>query len=421
MIQLLWLTLIAANTAMAGVWWWISPGGSVLNQVGPPVVMVVLLVGLLARGKASNAILPPILFGIFGFWIGFGISARIVFFESWRSLWNLPFLGGLVLGALAIRQFGLRRKPVWLIPLLVVVTGLCGWAMPGQIRSPESSTQPVGAEFTAPTGGTTDHKLIKLTKDAQLRPGDGRLVVQRDHVVLNVQPMLTFVDRSPDRASIGLAPAGMSFPTTRTLTTKTHEAARWLLAYKDEDQSQLEVTIRDGAVHLDSLTRLRQPVYSHSNSFAELTVMGHKKLTVSFSPAPTKRIEVPIATGPAHFAFLDESGTFHVMQGARPPFTELASGPMARKDPLVLTLYDADKPVFAVTFEDWAQQASTQRSPTAGNGVPQNLIELQRGGEPEGSPVVISLSLAATTIGRGTETVGHAAGVYRDRITVTLP
>jgi hypothetical protein len=155
-----------------------------------------------------------------------------------------------------------------------------------------------------------------------------------------------------------------------------------------------------------------------------VTVQGHRKLTVSFSPAPEPRLEAPPPTAAARFAYLDEGGTFHVMQastGRRGPFVGLAAGRMARSDRLVLTLYDMDRPVFAITFEDWARQASTQPSPTAGFGVTVNSIQLERGGDGDDAPVAITLSLAATTIGRGTQTVGHAAGVYRDRVTVALP
>ena len=53
--------------------------------------------------------------------------------------------------------------------------------------------------------------------------------------------------------------------------------------------------------------------------------------------------------------------------------------------------------------------------------MPVNAIELVRGGDADTAPVLISFSLAATNIGRGTASVGHAAGVYRNRITVKLP
>jgi hypothetical protein len=263
-----------------------------------------------------------------------------------------------------------------------------------------------------------------LTKDAQIRRGEARVVIRRDKLVLNVQPLLSFSDRSPDRCWVALAPVGTSKPTTRTFAGKARDGARWSLFYKDEDASELDVAMRDGAVQLDARSRLAQAVFAHTNSFTELTLQGQQKLTVSFSPAPQQRIELAPATAAARFAYVDASETFHVMQAStrqRGPFTEIASGPLRRGAPLVLTIYDGDKPAFTVTLEDWAAQASTQLSPTAGSGIPVNAIELLRGGDADSAPGLISFSLAATNIGRGTQSVGHAAGVYRNRVTIALP
>jgi hypothetical protein len=214
----------------------------------------------------------------------------------------------------------------------------------------------------------------------------------------------------------------MSPPTTRSLVSKLHDAARFSLVYKDEDASVLDVTAtRDGVVQLDARSRLGRPVFSHGNSFAELALQGHKKLTVAFSPAPQQRIELAAATAEARFAYVDAAETFHVVQASQRrlgPFTELATGRLRRADPLVLTIYDGDQIAFVVTLQDWAAQAATQLSPTAGYGLPVNAIELARGGADDASAALISVSLAATSIGRGTASVGHTAGVYRDRITI---
>lgn len=428
MIQLLWLTLLAAHTGVAAVWWWVMPGGFPststefwLNQVASPMVVGVMLVALLARGRIGETLLPPILAAIPVFWMAFGISSRIVFFESFRSLWNLPVFLGAGVAGLWVRQFRFRTSPRWLVPALALPMALAGWALPGALQAPEPATRPLGGTVPEAPAGPGDHKLVKLTRDAQLRPGDSRVVIRHDKLVLNVQPLLTFANRSPDRFFTGLAPEGKSPATTRTLAAKVHDGARWTLHYRDEDASVLEVTPQGGAIHLDARSRLARPIYSHGNSFTELTLQGHQKLSVAFSPAPGKRVEIPAPGEPARFAYLDEGGTFHVMQASaqqRGPFQELAAGPLKRGEPLVLTLFDGDQPAFTVTLDDWAAQAATQLSPAAGWGVAANVIELLRGGEPDSAPVLISLSLAATSVGRGTQSVGHAAGVYRNRVTV---
>jgi hypothetical protein len=211
--------------------------------------------------------------------------------------------------------------------------------------------------------------------------------------------------------------------TKRAIVGKVASGAGVRLSYKDEDASLLDVTTDKSALHLDARSRLPKPIYSHANTFAELTVQGHKKLSLAFSSLAGKRIDVASATAPARFAWLDAAGVLHVTQAdnrARGPYTELAAGNLG-KAPLQITIFDGDKAMFTVTLDDFAAQASTAASPTAGAGITVNAIEFARGGDPETAPVLITLSLAATTIGRGTASVGHAAGVYRDRVTVTLP
>lgn len=433
MIQLVWLTLLAVHTGAAAVWWWLMPGGYPsssteywVNEVAPLCAVALLLTALFARGRFNHVILPAALATIPAFWMAFGISSRLTFDESFRSLWNLPFIGGAIVGGIWVQQFRLRLVAKWLVPLLVVPAAIAGWSFPGTQRAPEPSTTPTGAAFAKPPpGAQLDRKVIRLAKDCQVRPDDGRVVVKRDALILNVQPMLSFANRSIDRSWTALAPEGTSKPTSRIYSAKVHEGARWTLWYKDEAESALDVSAaRDGAIELDARSRLDKAIFAHVDSYAELTVSGHKKLTVAFSPAPDKRIEAAPATGAMRFAYLDANDGFHVVEAKerqRGPFTELAAGRLRRGDPLVLTIYDGDKAAYSISFADWAAQASTALSPTAGWGVPVNAVELQRGGEAETSPVLITLTLADTSIGRGTRSVGHAPGVYRDRITIRLP
>ena len=431
MIRFVWLMLLAVHTGAAGVWWWLMPGGFPssstefwVNQVAPPLVIAMLLLALFARGRFSEAILPPILAMIPVFWMAFGISSRITFPESFASLWNLGFIGGAVLAGLWVRQFRFQVRPLWLTPALAVVAACAGWAAPGTQQAPEPATAPAGAALDAAPARAGDHRMVRLTHDAQLHPIDGRVVVRRDKLVLNVEPMLSFADRSPDRCWTALAPPEEDTATTRKLLSQVRDGTGWKLFYKDEDASELEVTTHGGAIELDARSRLAHPIFSHANSFAELTIQGQHELSVSFSPLPERRIEIPAATAPARFAYVDAQGTFHVVQASQRqvgPFTEIAAAPMGRRDPLVLTIYDGGKAAFSVTLQDWAAQASTQLSPTAGWGVPVNAIELVSGTQAGISRALVSVSLAATSIGRGTQTVGHAPGVYRDRITVSLP
>jgi hypothetical protein len=70
------------------------------------------------------------------------------------------------------------------------------------------------------------------------------------------------------------------------------------------------------------------------------------------------------------------------------------------------------------TLLDWSAQASAQLCPTAGWGVPENAIEFSLNGDELTSPASLFVTLAAASVGRGWDCVGHAAGTYRNRIEI---
>ena len=106
--------------------------------------------------------------------------------------------------------------------------------------------------------------------------------------------------------------------------------------------------------------------------------------------------------------------------GEKGPFTELAHGRLAPGAPLGLTLFDDDQPIARFDFADFAAQASTEPSPTAGWGVPQNAIEFSLSRDRPDAPAAIYMTLAGTSVGRGWDSVGHAAGLYRNRIDIAI-
>jgi hypothetical protein len=159
-----------------------------------------------------------------------------------------------------------------------------------------------------------------------------------------------------------------------------------------------------------------------SSRYADVTLRGHTKVHVSFSAIAGKWFDLPPPGQPARFAYLDDAARFHVVEAKKQrigPFTELAVGALKRGEPLVVTFADGDDPLFRVELTDWSAQASTQLSPTAGWGVPVNSIELTRVGDTDNAPVAVTFTLASSNMGRGSQSVGLAPGVYRDRITVT--
>lgn len=123
-------------------------------------------------------------------------------------------------------------------------------------------------------------------------------------------------------------------------------------------------------------------------------------------------------------AFIDADRIFHVVEaqsGEKGPFHELARGVLPPGMPLHITFYDGEKAECSIVLDDWGDQSDTSLSPTAGWGLPTNAIEFNLLGDLPESSAGIWLTLAATSIGRGWDSVGHSAGTYRNRMRIERP
>ncbi len=245
-------------------------------------------------------------------------------------------------------------------------------------------------------------------------------------IKIELQPLLTFESISPDRNWSILSPPELRERRPRRCTSGRRFDTGVALEYQ-EHQARMSVKVdpAESTTHVEAWSQLDAPCYSHLNTFNELNITGHRRLFVSFSPCPELRIEALPADypsgRPAQVGYLDADGMFRVVRaksGEKGPFTELGCGPLARIDPLTITLFDEDQPVCRMTFLTWAGQVSTELSPTAGWGLPQNSIEFIRQGEKPSSPVGIWMTLAATSVGRGWDTVGHRAGVFGNKVII---
>src|SRR5262245_61773172 len=138
-MQSLWLMVLASHIAAAAVWWWVMPGAPAAL-----LLAVVLAATLVVRGRLSEVLLPPTRAAGQVFWLAFAISSRIIFFDSFQSLWLLPFVGGVVLAVLWGTRFRFRVRPLWPVPLLAALAALFGWVLPGTQRAPDPATAPAG-------------------------------------------------------------------------------------------------------------------------------------------------------------------------------------------------------------------------------------------------------------------------------------
>lgn len=268
------------------------------------------------------------------------------------------------------------------LPLLgALLGGVFGWAQ----RAPGASTHP--APLPATPLATTP------SPDVQLTSGPMHLAMA---------PELDFISVSPDRFWTVFHPWSPEQPPCAT-----------------------ETRPRPDGVDVETVCELAEPVYSHLNGWAGLQIAGHQSLSVGFEALPGVRQPVRPLEGehgsPYAFAFVRDDA-LHLAQARRRekgPFELLASGPLPPDGTVAIVLYDADAPRFRLELLDFARQASTEPSPSAGWGVPQNSIEFRTLGVRPEDPAAIWISLAATSVGRGFDSVGYAAGRYRNRIRVT--
>jgi hypothetical protein len=259
----------------------------------------------------------------------------------------------------------------------------------------------------------------------RLDPTDPVVTLTSGRVTLAVQPVLTFVSRSPDRCWTLFASKSERDGPPRRLISLDRDGPSLRLVHRNDLISVTSVALKEQVLEVDSSTHLPNAVYSHLNTFTELTISGHRKLDVEFSPCPGNPIEFrPFQIRgelPGRAACLDRDGTFKVVQARKAekgPFTTLAAGRLARGQPLTMTFRDQGRPLFAITLDDWPAQVGVQTSPTAGYGLPVNAIEFSLDGDSDRSPAGVWITLAATSVGRGWDSVGHAPGTYRNRLRV---
>jgi hypothetical protein len=309
---------------------------------------------------------------------------------------------------------------------------VCGAIMPRLERSPFAATHPLNtasAAVIAAVRGEVVQGNVPLGPGVRIAASDGSLSLQNGRTVIWLQPLLSFESRSPDGCWTIFSPRDYrrSPPRTR-LGAARDEDGGIQLQYADVGRSTLTAHTLDGmagSTQIEASTQLPTTVFSHLNSFTQIELAGHHRLSLAFSPCREQRVDVCAADfpvgRPARCAYLDAGGVFHVVEahsGEKGPFHELARGPLARVDALAIGVFDDNDLVCTITMDDWASQADTTLSPTAGWGLPTNAIEFHLEGDSPTSPAELFVTLAATSVGRGWDTVAHAPGTYRNRMRV---
>lgn len=423
-----------AHLFVAVGYWWVSPKGFPvehprfwLNTVLPWGVVIVVGLGLVGLMRDRLHVAGQVVLLLGCAWLGGSLAAWFFFPISLRGIWGL----GLVVAAIEFgfafwllrREFRVNAKGIacGLVSLLVGV-----FPVYAQVPLP-ASTQPVNEMAPA----LQDAEPVVLRSPIELGEGVSfnshsvEIVLRREQVDFFCHLMLEFDRISPDRFWSLLAPRPKASP--KLVSAVVGPTGEHSLKYSNNSTVSVSPMNDRGVVECTVWTKLEQETYTHLNTSCRLYISGDEDLRLSFSPCPDVHLEVLPAdypTGrPARFAYLNEQGEFRVVEattGEKGPFHLLAAGHLGRDEPLSISFYDNGKLLTTFTLDDWSRQLSTDISPTAGWGVPVNAIEFQRTGKTKDSPINIFFTLAATAVGRGWESVGHRAGVYRNRVSFQL-
>ena len=422
----LWVVIVGLHLVAAVFAWRLLPHGFEVghprfwsNQALPIAIVVASAAWLVGMWRRRAGLVAATISAFATLHVGMAVMWLVVFPITGKRLALISAVIAIVLCTCLVASL---RGARWWPAVIGVVLGLvAGILLPWSQRGARPGTHPDGPVRPFPPPMVPDPD--PLPPWVRMSTEDGVVAIQRERVRLAIAPLLTFISRSPDRGWTLLADA-----------VDRIGPLRWSVGgdgngyhYAGEEPALLHVSSASADyVQLEAVTMLPSPVYSHLNSYCTLEVTGHRRLFLSFAAVPGLRIEVTHAEypvgRPARFAFVDADEILHVVQaesGEKGPFTELGRGRVGGT--LAFTLYDELRPIATVELVDFVAQASTQPSPTAGWGVPENAIEWNLGANRPDAPARLYVTLAGTSVGRGFDSVGHAPGRYRNRVNVRGP
>ncbi len=431
----------ALGGCVALTWWYLMPGGFPIshprfwvNSVLPLLAVATCTSGAIAIVRQQHRVLKCI-FWLFGtVVIVSGIAGLCLFPKSIHGTLLVVVVITVIVAilVLGVSLWALKKTivSVGAVSLVVFAGLIIGILFPWSQRALDPATRPYRQEGLIPTSGfvKSEGQIISLTDKVSISPVYGELGMEFDGISLNVHPLLTFDSRSPDRCWTIFSPVKDHYGPDRLLRGVSRSANGITLDYKDDGYTRLKVgkTEADGSIDIEASSFLPHDIYSHLNSYCEIQISSPGDLALSFSPCPgkveMKEFEHPVGK-PVRLAYLDLGNVFHVVEansGEKGPFTGLSEGVIKADEPLQITIYSNKEPKYRITLYDWASQASRQLSPAAGWGLPENAIEFSCFYGNRSNEGVIFFTLAATSTGRGWDSVGHAAGTYRNRMKIEV-
>lgn len=389
--------VLVAGVHLAGAcgWWSAMAGGfPLLHRMSVANLWIPLLVGLVALGALVAARRSPRwtrrgALMLAGLWFGIAGCGASLFNNS--SGWVWAVCAGI--GGVGVLLAGWRQAMRWL------ALGVCvGVAAAAVQRAAPAATRPLG------TGPEFD-VVGPCSWDGTLS------LVVRPRVQVHVNPLLVFESVSQDRFWTVFAERWWGAP----IRCEGEEVIGGVRRgqFVGEGRMVLAAEALDGELRIDAGIELATEVYSHLNHVLAVTVTADE---VSLAFAGCAAVAPPRPDEASVFAYVEAGGELVVARATRRekgPFDELCR--TAVVDGVVVVRVNVrGEAVADVELRDWAAQADTTPSPTAGWGVPGNAIEFWS----VPGAVQLVATLAGTSVGRGFHSVGHAAGRYRNRVVV---
>ncbi|HTL27960.1 MAG TPA: hypothetical protein VL282_02015 [Tepidisphaeraceae bacterium] len=336
--------ILALHLPASAGWLWLMPRGWPIasprfwmNEVAPIAIFLVATTAIVALMMKRERLLLILAMPIASLWLAASVAALVVFpMSGWLITIRLFPLAALMLLAQLPFRKSLRRWQAFGVLVGIAI----GAAMTFAERAPAPETRPLNLALAAlPPDAKYEPTSIPVGEIAHLSARSGDVQIAGDGPLLvEISPLLTFISCSPDAGWVNF-----TLPIDRTrphyaLDRIARRGNSVMASYLP--QAFLRVTPRDAdnAVDIEADTPVTQPTYSHLNTFCELSVAGHKKLSISFSPCPDEKFEVtyydyPFGR-PATFACLGDDGIFRILRATsseKGPFTTLGSGPLARR------------------------------------------------------------------------------------------
>src|SRR5262249_38371848 len=146
-------------------------------------------------------------------------------------------------------------------------------------RGAEADTQPRNAAMPSPVGDRPDllAESISLGLDHVVYSLDGAVAWRHGDLRIVIAPLLSFESRSPDRCWTVFASGRDRIGPRRRLTAIQRTSDHVRLGFDDPEGNTFaeQVWLQEDKLFIEAFNALPVPVYSHLNTFAQVTMTGH--------------------------------------------------------------------------------------------------------------------------------------------------